>query len=119
MPLHFPNLKTLRLALSSGAVPENIAAAPLEAATGEEGEILIQAKGRLPAGARQQLKALGVTSQRASLAGAERFCCWQQLLPVEKVGSQGQVNEKSVVLFELRDPRQRPKFVDEMMRLGN
>ena len=119
MPLHFPNLKTVRLALSSGAVPEKIAAAPLTVEFGEEGEILIQAKGRLPSAASTKLKALGVTSRRSSLGETQSFCCWQQLLPVEKVAGESQISEKSVVLFELHDRTQLPELVDEMLRLGN
>ena len=119
MPLHFPNLKTLRLALSTGAVPEKIAAAPLRAVLGDDADVLILAKGRLPAGASQKLKALGVTSRRGGMGSAQNFCCWQQLLPAEKVAGEAQVNEKSVVLFELRDSAQLPELVDEMLRLGN
>ena len=119
MPLHFPNLQTLRLALSSGAVPEAIAAAPLEATFGEEGEILVQARGKLPPGASTKLKALGVSSTRTRLTDAETFCCWHQLLPVEKVAGATELTEKSVVLFELQEAKQLPELVDEMLRLGN
>ena len=103
MILHFPNLKTLRLALSSGAVPAGVAAAPVDAAIGKEGDVLAQPRGRLTAEAKKKLAALGVTAKRGAAGDSEKFCCWQQLLPVERSTGEVQLGDKSVVLFQLAD----------------
>ena len=126
MIILFPEMQTLQLALTSGLIPEGVAAAPAEFATDDEGRVWVKSEIEIGPAARTDLKQLGV-SFRKSLRGASSdptaVTCWPQILPLEKVSqansSQNGPTERTPVLFDLPESANLGEVVSEMLRLGN
>jgi hypothetical protein len=118
MILIFPDLDTLRLALTSGVVPTAMSQAPALASLEESG-IVLQPSQVLPNAARAELRRLGVQIvKRSSVLLSEEVCCWAQLLPLQRDPVLG-VGEQVPVLFDLPSGETLPALVAEMLRLGN
>ena len=60
MDLCFPDLDTLRLALTSGAVPPAVSVAPVRAGVADDGRVWVQTPAALPRGALADQRRLGV-----------------------------------------------------------
>jgi hypothetical protein len=119
---HFPDLDTLRLAVTSGVVPPAVSLSPAVAGLEDGGHILLQPAEALPRAVQTGLARLGVQPVRAKgELKAEQVCCWLQLLPVQRDPSWRDVsrNASAAVLFELPGPELLPDLVGEMLRLGN
>src|SRR5262245_1977736 len=119
MILHFPNLDTLRLALTTGAVPPTVSLTAAVAGYGAHGQVWVQPSKPLPQGAVTDLRQLGVhVHKTATVPLDQTVTCWPQLLPVAPDLAAGNQAEKTPVLFELSEA-QLPEVVNEILRLGN
>ena len=63
MILKFPDLATLRLALTTEAVPLNVASAAATAGFDDAGAVWVEASGNLPRSNQNELKKLGGSEQ--------------------------------------------------------
>ncbi len=120
MILKFPDLATLRLALTSGAVPPAVSAAPVTGADDVDGSVWVEAAGSLPRASQNELKRLGVQAVRSN--GAElvaEVCCWAQLLPLQADPGPPAVTDQTPVLFEVASGEALAELITEMLRLGN
>ena len=120
--LRFPDLTTLQLALTSGAVPAAIAEAP--AVVFEDGGAVLvrpsQAPGRAGMAA---LRRLGVESVRAVKGRAKteverQVLCWAQILPLRPDKDSALPGPSTPVLFELAATGA-AALIGEILRLGN
>lgn len=119
MILYFPDLDTLRLALTSGAVPTSVSLAPAVAAVEDAGPLWLQPAVAVPRAAQAELRRLGVQMVKENGALlAEEVSCWPQLLPVRRAELPA-LTPQTPVLFELSNTKQLPELVGEMLRLGN
>src|SRR5947207_1947846 len=120
MICYFPDLDTLQLAITSGVVPPAVSLAPAVAGFDEQGHLWLQPSTALPRGAQAALRRLGVQLVKADgeLQG-EEYCCWLQLLPLQRDTTVPAVAGQAPVLFELPDPNLLADLVSEVLRLGN
>jgi hypothetical protein len=120
MILLFPNPDTLRLALTSGAVPVAVSQVPVVAAFADDGRCWVEPTAPLPRAALAELRRLGVEAVRSrEVKDTVRLTCWPQLLPLERSPDSPVLAGQVPVLFELADPAQLPVLVGEILRLGN
>src|SRR5947199_9643492 len=93
MIFQFPDLETLRLAVTSAQVPPDVSAAPAEVAFDPEGRPSIRSAGGIPPKPMQNaLRKLGVKQAKDHYNGAILTVeCWPQVLPVSKVGTPPEV----------------------------
>jgi hypothetical protein len=119
MILHFPNFDTLRVALSSGAVPQAVSLAPALAGFDGQGQIWVTPSEPLPSEALAQLRRLGGHVRKTAAVPLDQpVSCWPQLLPVTRDPAAGTLTDKTPVLFELSE-EELPGLVTEILRLGN
>jgi hypothetical protein len=119
MILSFPDLDTLRLAISGAVIPPDVARAAVLAAFDDEGGCHVRPAAALPGASLAELRRLGVQTSRAQPAGAVELSCWPQLLPLERQEVVPAPAAQAPVLFELADPALLPALAGEMLRLGN
>lgn len=122
MLLTFPHIDSLVLALRSGAVPPQVAAAPAQASLLPLGEIQIVPADGIGRDESAQLQRLGVDVRpRASkLSGpAISAVCWAQLVPLVRDRRAAEVHDRLPVIFWLSDPSQLGPLVQEILRQGN
>ena len=120
MILTFPDLDTLRLALTSGAVPAAVALAPAVAGFDDDGRVWVEPSADLPARRRPSCAAWAPASPRRPAprppsrcpAGSNCCRCARSADPVAQP-------EQTPVLFELAEGEQLSSLVIEMLRLGN
>src|SRR5579885_1393164 len=104
MILKFPDLATLRLALTSGAVPPAVSQAEAVAGFGEPEQLWVETAAALPRAAQSELKRLGVQVCRASGAAlATTVGSWLELLPLQPDPDPLLGLEQAPVLFDLPD----------------
>ena len=117
--LRFPDLETLQLALTTGAIPAAVAQTPALAGLDPGGAVWVKPSKRLPGSAQAELRRLGVESvATADMAVNEPLLCWPQLLPLRRDPAAAPPTDKTPVLFELPEARL-PELVGEVLRLGN
>lgn len=126
MYLLFPNLQTLQIALTSGLIPAEVASAPAEYASNDEGLVWVKASRKIDASTQDELKQLGVSfrkSTRGAGGAVEPVTCWPQILPLEKLPKtstqQEGLGERTPVLFVLPESANLADVVSEILRLGN
>jgi hypothetical protein len=120
MILSFPDLETVRLALTSGAVPPAVAAAPAVAVFGDAGRVWVQPSTDPPKKAQAELRRLGVAAGKpAGSLPAVEVSCWLELLPLQRSAEAVARPDQVPVLFELPQGEQLPALVTEVLRLGN
>jgi hypothetical protein len=120
MILLFPDLDTLRLALTSGIVPAEVTLAPAAVTFDDQGKIYVEPTATLSRTATKNLDRIGVKgSKRHASDEPGEVTCWPQLLPVTRDGAPPQVSSQAPVLFELDSADDLPTLVTEMLRLGN
>ena len=120
MIFQFPDLETLRLAITSAQVPANVSAAPAEVAFDSAGRPSVRPVAGIPSKAMQAaLKKLGVkTSNTHYSDGIVTVECWPQVLPVVKQSGGPAVTATTPVLFEMPAAGM-AAVVTEVLRLGN
>ena len=118
MILCFPDLDTLRLALTGSAALAKAGETPAAAGFDDRGRVWLQPSTDLPRAALNDLRQLGVQAARASpVPLTEPVTCWLQLFPLQREGSLA-VTDRAPVLFDL-PAEQLTDLVSEMLRLGN
>jgi hypothetical protein len=119
MILYFSNLETLRLALTSAAIPEATSRARARAGFDGQGAAWVEVSPPLSLTAQADLRRLGVKIEESSPVPLDfQACCWPQLLPVVPSPAARSSMEKTPVLFEIAD-NQMADLVNEVLRLGN
>lgn len=120
MILLFPDLDTLRLALTSGIVPPDVTLAPAVATFDDRGQVFVEPTANITKGVAKNLDRIGVKgSKRHASDEPEEVSCWPQLLPVARDPAAPQISNQAPVLFELEKADDLPTLVTEMLRLGN
>jgi hypothetical protein len=120
MILKFPNLDTLQLALTSGVIPPNVAAAGAVAGFGEEDQLWVEPAVNLPKAAQNALRSLGGQVCKASGAVlSTEVSSWLELLPLVRDPDALTDLSQTPVLFDLASGEELSRLVIEIMRLGN
>jgi hypothetical protein len=117
--LRFPDSDTLRLALTSGAIPPTVGDTSATAAFEDGGAVWVRPSKSLPRSALAELRRLGVQiDPRTKVAFDQPICCWAQLLPLRRDPSTELPAGNIPVFFELAGA-ELPDLVGEVLRLGN
>jgi hypothetical protein len=120
MILNFPDLDTIQLALTSGAVPASVAMAPAVAGFGDDGRVWLEPSADPPKKALAELRRLGAAVIKApGPAPAVEVSSWLELLPLQRSADPVARPEQTPVLFELPEGEQLSALVTEVLRLGN
>lgn len=120
MIVHFHDLNILQLALTTGAVPPDVAQKPAVAGFDDEEQIWIETAAKLPASAQRELKRLGVLVCKSSRAALNmEVSCWLELLPLVRDRVPLDALEKVPVLFDVPSGAELSRLVLEMLRLSN
>ena len=119
MVLIFPDSETLRLALTSGAVPPSVSRTTVRAGEDGDGRLLVEPSVSLARASLAELRRLGVTGTPESASTcSEELICWPQLLPL-RIAQEAQARpDQMPVLFDL-PVDQFASLATEMLRLGN
>jgi hypothetical protein len=119
MILQFPDLDTLRLALTSGAVPPGVSLAATAAGFDHQGQVWLQPSVAPGRAALAELRRLRVQTPRSSAVPlTEHFSSWLQAFPVAPEGGRPLPTEQAPVLFDL-SADQFAAVATEILRLGN
>ena len=120
MILKFPDLDTLRLALTSGVVPPAVCQAAAVAGSDDQGQVWVEPAAPLPRAAQSDLRRLGVQSGNNSGAG-ETFpvSCWPEILPLRPDADPLDRLGQTPILFETPSQEALGRLVVEILRLGN
>jgi len=120
MILLFPDLDTLRVALTSGIVPAEVSLAPAAVSFDDQGKVYVEPTANLTKTVAKNLDRIGVKgSKRHASDAPQEVTCWPQLLPVTRDTAAPQLSNQAPVLFELEKAEDLPVLVSEMLRLGN
>ncbi len=117
MHLLFPNLDTLRLAITAGTIPPALASHGARFGVADDGKVNVETAQTLPKATETELRRLGVSIRKTGKTD-QPVICWSQILPLERMAEPA-VGDKTAVLFELHDDSQLAEIVGEMLRLGN
>src|SRR4051794_16689014 len=104
MILKFPNLDTLRLALTSGAAPSSLAQTAAVAGFDDQQQVWVESDAPLPRAAQTDLRRLGV--QLCKTSGATTsfpVTCWPEILPLRVDPDPIDRLEQTPILFEVAD----------------
>src|SRR5271156_6008008 len=101
MIFHFPDLDTLRIAITSGLVPMEMAIAPAHVAFDASGRPSVQSEVPPSKTTQTVLKRLGVKIGKAHHAEPIAVSCWPQIVPVVKETGQTAVADTVPVLFDI------------------
>lgn len=120
MILLFPDLDTLRLAMTSTFVPTQVTLAPAAVTRDDQGRIYVESSVSLPESVTRSLKRIGVKgSKRHATDSPEEVTCWLQILPLTRDPTPPNLTAQAPILFELGSADDLPVLVTEMLRLGN
>lgn len=120
MIVKFTNLDTLQLALTSGAIPADVAQKAAVAGFGAEEQVWVETTVKLPAAAQRELKRLGALVCKSSGAALSmEVSCWLELLPLVRDEAPFDALEKTPVLFDVPSGEELSRLVLEMLRLSN
>src|SRR5256885_1957559 len=102
MILKFPNLDTLRLALTTGTVPPAVSRTSAIAGFDEQDQVWVETAASLSRSAREDLRKLGAQVSRSSEATLTiEVSCWPELLPLQPDPGPVERLEQTPVLFDL------------------
>jgi hypothetical protein len=120
MIVKFPDLETLQLALTSGAVPADIAQKGAAAGFGEPDQLWVETAAKLSAATQKDLKRLGAVVCKTSGADLSiEVSSWLELLPLVRADAQPDDLEQTPVLFDVPGGAELGRLILEMLRLGN
>jgi hypothetical protein len=119
MILKFPNLETLRLALTTGVIPPAVSQTPIVAGFDDE-QLWVDTSAAFSRTAQNDLKKLGVqTAKTSGVNSTINACCWAELLPLQADAKLIDRLEQTPVLFDLAGGEDLAQLVVEILRLGN
>jgi hypothetical protein len=119
MVLIFPDFETLRLALTTGAIPPAISRTAASSAVDERGQIHVQSSATFSHANLAELRRLGVKNPPTSeIVLTENVFCWPQLLPLRRGEPTAPRPKQTAVLFDL-PAEELGAFATEILRLGN
>src|SRR5262249_6008681 len=107
------------LCLTSGLIPAEESVKPLRAFVGEEGQIWVESRYKLPRKAAKELTQAGVIEGDAVEGDWQAYENWLQVLPLARTAGQLETSDKTVVLFDVQREGQLAEIVAEVLRLGN
>lgn len=120
MILLFPNLDTLRLALTRTIVPPEVMLTPAAVTFDNQGKVYLEPTAALTRTVIKNLDKIGVKgSRRHANDHPQEVSCWPQVLPLVKEPGTPNVSNQAPVLFELSEADDLPTLATEMLRLGN
>ena len=120
MILLFPNLDTLRLALTSSIVPAEVTLAPAAVTFDDQGKIYLESDASLTRTVTKNLDRIGVKgSKRHASDKPEQLTCWPQVLPVAREAEHAEHFQPGPGPLRMSDADDLPTLVTEMLRLGN
>jgi len=119
MILCFPNIDTLRLVLTSGIVPTEIALAPGQFHATDDGTLFLETEGKISKKIAAELTKLNVRGAKSMPGEGRSIVSWLEVLPVQKKAGPPELASQTPVLFELSNSEDLPIIVGEMLRLGN
>jgi hypothetical protein len=120
MILKFPDLDTLRLALTAGAVPPAVSATPAVTGEDEGGALWVETAATLTRAGQNELKKLGVQFARGNGASlTTQTSCWAEILPLQPQAGPPAVTDQTHVLFAVTGGDALTELVSEIFRLGN
>jgi len=116
MPNMFPAFETITVALTSGWIPEDVAASTVSYVLADKGGVIVTSA--IPASAKRQLRQVGVTEvdvpKRAKVQ-VLTASCWTELIPCSRHPQAG--TEVATMIFVVRG-NQVAMFASEILRLG-
>src|SRR5581483_2982580 len=102
MILVFPDLDTLRLALTGNVVPTDVTLAPAAVSYGDQGWVYVEPAVALPRPVARSLDRLGVKGSKRHATDAPRqVSSWVEILPLVREAGTPQLSSQGAVLFEL------------------
>ena len=120
MFLHFPTLDTLRLALTSGAIPEAMRATSARFGFDDDGSLWMQPTAVLTDKVAKALQRLGGQfSDDSKIPLSHEATHWLQMIPLMREVRAAEMGDKTPVLFELPKEGQLAELALEILRLGN
>jgi hypothetical protein len=120
MIVKFPDLDILQLALTSAAIPPDVAQKPASAAFSEEGQVWVETSARLSSAVQKQLKRLGAVVTKTTGADLRlEAASWLELLPLVPEPLPTESLEQTPVLFDVPSGEELARLVIEILRLGN
>jgi hypothetical protein len=120
MILLFPDLDTLKLALSGGIVAPDVALAPSVLTIDTQGRLYVEPEAALSRSTTKSLDRIGVKGcKRHGSQVKEKVANWLQIVSLAKMPGDPELASQTPVLFELESADDLPTLVLEMLRLGN
>jgi cellulose synthase operon protein C len=118
--VHFPNLDVLRLALTSGVIPEEARSTSARFGFAEDRSLWVAPAAPLDGATEKELRRLGVRLPRnCAIELPLQADHWLQMFPLTRDPGPVEVGDKTPVLFELATTTQLAELASEMLRLGN
>ena len=118
MILRFPSLDVLRLAVTSGAIPEAVRASATRFGFADDQSLWVEAD--VGDVVQKQLRRLGVqTPRKSNIDLAQAAEHWLQMFPLTHDPHAIDVGSKTPILFELMNAGQFAELATEILRLGN
>ncbi len=114
----FPDLETLRIALTSGQVPPDVSREPVEVAFDAAGRPSVKPHSIPPKTMQNALKRMGIKTGQAHHGQPMTLASWPQVLPVVREAGAPEFTATTPILFEMPIARL-SALATEMLRLGN
>src|SRR4051794_22016909 len=99
--LFFPEIDTLRLALTSAIVPADVARSPLSVHFDDGGAVFVRPTVKISRSALAELKKLGVVESKEKVSMALSPTCWPQLIALERDRAPAIPPASAPVFFEV------------------
>lgn len=120
MILKFPDLDTLKTALTTNIVPKKVSESAVRASMSDDESISIETSASIPRKVKNELEKLGVELSRKS---AEDFSVevesWVEIFPLERSELHQTPPEQTPVLFDLSNGQEMANLASEILRLDN
>jgi hypothetical protein len=120
MILKFPDLDTLRLSITSGAVPSAVALAPAVACCDDQNHVWVETALPLSRVVQSRIREIGVQLCKTN-GGANPVAvgCWPEILPLRPDAAPIERLEQTPILFDVPSQNDLGRLIIEILRLGN
>ncbi|HKB36673.1 MAG TPA: hypothetical protein VKD72_09480 [Gemmataceae bacterium] len=120
MILKFPDIDTLRVSLTDGAVPPAVSQTAAQAGLDDDGGVWLDTPANLSKSAQAELRRKNVqVAKRFGARMTYRVSCWLEMIPLHRESEDLAHPEQSAVLFDLPGGQQLARMATEILRLGN